>query len=153
LLRPRIIIGVTIPAVILALASLSFIGFGVAFVMSPAEMAGVVGLAAETPSALTEVRAMYGGLEIALGVVLLTMLRGATAQIVGLRVAAFAFGGLALGRLTGLVVDGFWQPFTWLLMAVEILSAGLCVWALRAARIDAVDRPTRVDRSRADSGG
>jgi hypothetical protein len=136
---------VTIPAVILALAGLSFIGFGVAFVVSPAEMAGVVGLVAETPSALTEVRAMYGGLEIALGMVLLTLLRGATAQVIGLRVAAFAFGGLALGRLTGLVVDGFWQPFTWLLMAVEILSASLCVWALRAAqaaRVDASARPT-----------
>lgn len=122
----------TAPRLILALSALAFLGFGVVFLVSPAPMAAFVDLAVLTPTAHTEIRAMYGGLEIGLGVVLLTLLGRQDHVVVGLRVALFAFAGMALGRLAGLVVDGVWQPVMWLLTAIEVIAAALVAWALRS---------------------
>jgi uncharacterized membrane protein len=122
------------PRLILALAGLAFIGFGVAFLVSPEPMARFVDLELVTPTALTEVRAMYGGLEIGLGVFLLTALGRRDHVAMGLRVALFAFAGLALGRLVGLVVDSPWQPVMWLLTAAEVTAAALAGWAMQTMR-------------------
>jgi len=122
----------TAPRLILALSALAFLAFGLAFLVSPAPMAALVHITVLSPTAHTEIRAMYGGLEIGLGVVLLTLLGRQDHVVVGLRVALFAFAGMALGRLAGLVVDGVWQPVMWLLLAIEVAAAALVVWALRS---------------------
>jgi hypothetical protein len=124
----------TAPRLILALAALAFLGFGIAFLVSPAAMGALVDLDLISATARTEVRAMYGGLEIGLGVGLLTLLLRHRQVALGLRVALAAFVGLAAGRLYGLAVDGWWQPIMWLLTTVEVLAAGLCWWAIRAVR-------------------
>jgi Flp pilus assembly protein TadB len=124
----------TAPRLILALAALAFLGFGIAFLVSPAAMGALVELDLTSATARTEVRAMYGGLEIGLGVGLLTLLFRHRQVALGLRVALAAFVGLAAGRLYGLAVDGWWQPIMWLLTAVEVLAAGLCWWAIHAVR-------------------
>lgn len=121
----------TAPRLILALSGLAFLGFGVAFLVSPVAMADLVGLPLTTPTATTEVRAMYGGLEIGLGVALLTLLGRRDHVATGLRVALCVFAGLAAGRLTGLLLDGLWQPIMWLLVAVEVVGAALVFWALQ----------------------
>lgn len=134
----------TAPRLILTLCALAFIGFGLVFLVSPAPMARFVDLELLTPTAFTEVRAMYGGLEIGIGVFLLTAVARRDHVVLGLRVALFAFVGLAAGRLIGLVVDGPWQPVMWLLVAAEITAAALAWWALstmRAARHAAAPAP------------
>jgi hypothetical protein len=88
----------TTPRLILALSAAAFLGFGLAFIISPAAMAGLVDLLVITPTAHTEIRAMYGGLEIGIGVVLLTLLGRREHVVIGLRVALCAFAGLAAGR-------------------------------------------------------
>ncbi len=137
----------TAPRLILTLCGLAFIGFGLAFLVSPAAMARFVDLELLTPTAFTEVRGMYGGLEIGIGIFMLTAVGRREHVVAGLRLALFAFGGLAAGRLVGLVVDGPWQPVTWLLVAAEVTAATLASWALmtmRAARhdLDAAARDT-----------
>lgn len=124
----------TAPRLILALSGLAFLGFGVAFLVSPVAMAALVDLAAVTPTATTEVRAMYGGLEIGLGVALLTLVGRRDHVATGLRVALCAFAGMAAGRLSGLVLDGFWQPIMWLLTTAEVVAAALIWWALQQPR-------------------
>lgn len=119
---------------ILALAALAFLGFGATFLVSPVQMAALLDLALETPTARTEVRAMYGGLELGFGVFLLTRLGRRDQVLTGLSASLCVFAGLAAARAYGLVVDGMWQPTMWLLGSVEAVAAALCWWAIRRVR-------------------
>jgi hypothetical protein len=122
------------PRLALTLCGLAFLGFGVAFLAWPEPLVILVDVTPLTRTGTTEIRAMYGGLEIGLGSFLLLAAARREHVTIGLRAALFAFGGLAAGRLIGLAVDGWWQPSTWLLMSAEIAAVVLAAWALRVSR-------------------
>ncbi len=99
-----------------------FIGVGVAFLVRPGLVAAV-DLAMNSPAALTDIRAVYGGLDLAVGLFAAAMIATGRGPMAALLLAT-AFGGLALGRSAGMVTDGAPQGITWILWATEVAGCG-----------------------------
>lgn len=117
--------------VVITLAGLGFIAFGVLFLCWPDMLLPGVGIQALGPEAQVEIRAMYGGLELGLGILLLNCF-GATRQRFGLQLSLASYGGLALARLVSMIFVGVATPFLWAALVWEGVIAVLAIVALRS---------------------
>ena len=116
--------------IFLALMALLFTPYGLYCLFVP-ETLQAGGLLYETATGSTEIRAMYGGLQTAVG---LFAAWGALAPERAGQVlpALFAlFAGLALGRLFGVVADGDVTSYTGGALVLEIVCAAFLVFLLR----------------------
>ncbi|WP_394843195.1 DUF4345 domain-containing protein [Pendulispora brunnea] len=110
----------------LALVAFFFLGMGVFGLLAPTRLVAPFRIALESADARTEVRAVYGGFGIAIGILLLAAIartdlrRGAAVAV------AIALLGMAFGRL---VARAFERPSafypTWFYFWVELAGAGL----------------------------
>jgi hypothetical protein len=116
---------------ILALNSLGFAAFGLAFLIWPAALAARIGLVAGTPAALIDIRATYGGFELGIAALLGFCAVSIGGTAFGLLAAACAFGGFAGGRLIGILATGGADWLTWSFLALEVASLLINVAALR----------------------
>jgi hypothetical protein len=92
--------------VVLGLTGLMFAAYGLACLFVPSLPAGYSGMALPNASAVTEVVAMYGGLQAAMGVLFLYCTVRTEHLRAGLVAMVALVGGLALSRAFGLVVHG-----------------------------------------------
>jgi hypothetical protein len=116
-----------------------FIGYGLVCLASPSVVADQTGMQLATGVASAEVRAMYGGLQTAVGLLaLLGLLRPGLRPAV-LLAFVFAFFGLASGRMLGILVDA--DPGAYNLVAFAF-EASFGVIALRLLSRSAPE-PTR----------
>lgn len=118
---------------VLALSSAFVLLAGVACVVGPASFAEQAGLSA-TPSALTEIRAFYGGLQIGVGCFLIWCIRQRTLTFAGLLLVAFAVGGAGMARALGLIIDQAPTAFHLTNLAVEVMTVALVAVALSRHR-------------------
>lgn len=122
-----------LPALALGAGALGFIGFGLAFLLVPG-LLGLVELAPATSTARSDVRAVYGGIELGVGAFLAACVRRPTWHRAGLTAQALTLGGAALGRVASLAADGMPRTLALGLGALELLGAVLAIAALRALR-------------------
>jgi len=115
--------------VVITIAGLGFIGFGIILLCWPDMALPGVGIQALSAQAQVEVRAMYGGLELGLGVLLLTCF-APEKQRFGLQLSLASYGGLGLARSLSMLVIGVTTPFLWFALAWEGVIAGLALVAL-----------------------
>jgi len=112
---------------LLAFIALTYTGFGFVFLFYPSEMAAIVGIAFPTTSPRTDFRAMYGGLEIGIGVFLLICAMRREFVRVGLFASACALVAMATSRSVGLMLDGF-NLVQVLVAASEWLGGAAATW-------------------------
>jgi hypothetical protein len=117
----------TVWRLILALAALTFIGFGFAFIFNPDEMAAIASITLTAPAARTDVRAMYGGLEFGFGVFLLLCTVRRRFVRIGLFAAACALVSMATARSVGLILDGL-GGLQFLIAITEWVGGGLATY-------------------------
>lgn len=92
--------------VLLGLNSLAFLGYGLVCLFMPELPASSAGMELPNVSATNEVVAMYGGLQIGIGVLLLyCMLRNELVES-GLLLMALLIGSLAVARALGMIIHG-----------------------------------------------
>ncbi len=91
--------------IFLGLNALVFVGYGLVCLASPAVVADQTGMQLATGVARTEVRAMYGGLQTAVGLLALAGAMRPALQPTVLLTFVFLFFGLASGRIVGILVD------------------------------------------------
>lgn len=115
---------------VLAIAGLGFVGFGIAFLFWPGALLTGIGLQAVSAQANVEIRAMYGGLELGLGVFLLCCI-AASRQRIGLWLTLASYGGLGLARLASMLFLGASSPFLIFALIWEGVMAGLAFIALQ----------------------
>jgi peptidoglycan/LPS O-acetylase OafA/YrhL len=115
----------------LYLFSLGLLGFGVLFLVFPVSLTDLVGIVLPAPSAIMEVRGVYGGLFIGTALFLLLCARREPWLRPGVTALAIMSGGLVAGRTLGLIMDGPGIPFIYALLASE---AAVLVMALLALR-------------------
>jgi len=116
------------PLVILWISALVFLVTGALFTVMPQDMFAPIGLTVPDGSPLTELRAVYGGLEVAIGVFLaLCARRGGVALELGLVLSFLLLGGLAAFRGFGMGVDG---PQVDLMSGLLVLESAGAVFAL-----------------------
>lgn len=119
---------------VLAAIGLLYVGIGLAALLSPATVAGYADITLEATSAKSDVRAVYGGLAVGLGVFFLV---GAVHRPwVGpaLLATLLTFVGLLAGRITSVVLDGSPGAVVYLFTAAELLGAVASGWALLRLR-------------------
>ena len=111
--------------------ALIFIVYGAAFLVVPEQLVALADIAARSPSALADIRAVYGGLSLAAGALFVLGLRRDSWFTPSLFLVAATSGGLALGRTISIVVSGMPSAFVLVNFALELVSF---VWALAAYR-------------------
>lgn len=106
----------------LAVVGLIFLGLGSLNLFFP--VAGMAGFEIQIAavSALNEVRANYGGMHFAMGLLFVSGAFVAALRVPALLVVALFTGGLVLGRSLSLVLDGWPNLFVWGLFTLEALG-------------------------------
>lgn len=109
-----------------------FFMMGVVALARPENIVAHFGTTALTRDGRNEVRAVYGGFGIAVGLLLL-----ATLSLAGMRAGVFltvgvALLGMAAGRLISAILDGSPGFFPWLFTGIELLLSGILIYLLRS---------------------
>lgn len=134
---PRRYVGRMLSRAALWIAAATFLFFGVAYALFPDRMTAVVGIALPSSTARADVRAVYGGLEIAIGALLAWAATKPSRLVEGLFVATVLFAGLFLGRVAGALVDGEFAPTTLRILGGEgfaVLGCGVALLLARRSR-------------------
>lgn len=97
------------------IAALGTAGTGVLALIKPTAVYGFTGLLADGPRGISEIRAIFGGLFIALGVA--PFIFGET----GYRILGFGYLAIALVRLVSIFLDHSKASSNWISLAIEII--------------------------------
>ncbi len=119
------------PRTVLGFFGLSFLVFGLWALFAPTGMAKLIHFDLVNAIARTEFRAFYGGVEIALAVLLLAPLFRSEWIGPALVLLAVSSAAIALSRITGIVLDGAGGGFIYAALVWEISAAALAAWAWR----------------------
>ncbi len=122
------------PTVVIFITVAAWAGFATWFGTAPAALLSAFGVENSTPAMLTEVRAFYGGVEIAIAIAMIVLWRR-DQLFAALLIGGLPLLGAACGRCLGLAIDGF-SAMHLGLATVEATGAALCLagcYALRRA--------------------
>ena len=87
----------------LLLNATAFGFFGVKWLIDPMAMAGPLGIILSNADAITDAQAIYGGLELGVGVFLVCCAFNQSLRFAGLLAAMLVLSGLGLSRLVGIL--------------------------------------------------
>jgi hypothetical protein len=117
--------------VLLLLSAAVFMIVGMGFLIVPAGWAAITEISLPTAMARTDLRATYGGLDLAVGIFLWICARRdqwIRPGLVALALTAAGFGG---GRLVGIVAEGSAAPLMLIFLAIETVTVLVAFAALR----------------------
>lgn len=116
--------------VFLVLSALLWLPYGLYCLFVPSALADTAGVGFTTPTGSTELRAMYGGLQAAIG--LLAGLAAVRPNLVRPALVSLAFlaGGLASARALGVVIDGGLSSYTAMGLGFEIATVAIAATLL-----------------------
>jgi hypothetical protein len=90
----------------LVLMGIMSVAFGVLYLVMPSTFTDPMGFGILAPSALTDVRATYGGFQIGMGLFMFWCCLGTGRLYSGMFLALISVAAIALCRAIGLVIDG-----------------------------------------------
>jgi len=102
---------------LLKVSAICYSAIGAAGLLTPDRIPAAFGGEAATPDARTEVRAVYGGIPLAIAGLVMTRPRQSAFP------AATLSAGMALGRLTGMSLEKQSSPATRFFLGVEVALA------------------------------
>ena len=120
--------------VVLFANALVWLPYGLVCLLRPSTLADVAALGLASSTAIVEVQAMYGGLQIAIGGLALwgaLRPRSAEAAIWSLLVL---YAGLAGGRVFGLITSGDRSGYNLAAIAFELTGAAVAAWVYAGLR-------------------
>jgi hypothetical protein len=116
------------PKIFLGLMALAFCKTGIESLIDPQAVLAQVGILLDNPSALSSMRAVYGGLHLVLGLFCLAgIFRNPEAPLL---VVVLYTIGFTVGRLSGILADGMPNSFVTTWLVTEIVSGALAGFAL-----------------------
>ncbi len=116
--------------IFLGLSALLWLPYGLLCFFQPTGLSGA-GIMFTNPTGATELRAMYGGLQAAIGAVALL---GALRPLLAERALTLLFvvcAGLGLARLLGAAIDGEVSSYTTMALALELGTVAITAFLLR----------------------
>ena len=117
--------------IFLGITALIWLPYGIYCFFQPGTLAGTAGIAFTSPTGATDLRATYGGLTAALGVLaLLGALRSEWARY-ALVTLGTACAGFGIARLFGTALDGGVGTYTVQALVLEFGTLGLAFYLLR----------------------
>lgn len=117
----------------LIVGGLGFLVFGLLMLLAPRETMAAIGFVLPEGLPTTEIRAFYGGLELALAGLLLAAAALPAYRRAGLILGGVSYGGIGLSRALGMMVDDTSGAFLWTALLIEL---GLAIWFWWAWRKD-----------------
>ena len=114
-----------------------FVGFGLGFIFIPEALAtSITGAAPTTPSAMTDMRATYGGMALGLASIFGLCAKNEGSIRLGAQGVLAVMLGLAVARVIGILFDGAPNIFIWLLLFAEAIMGILAALALRKMAVE-----------------
>lgn len=102
-------------------------GYGLYMLWSPGALADSPGIVAENATAATELRAVFGGIHAAMGVLLLAAILSGSLVTPALACIVAVTGGTGLGRLIGAIAESDFSGYSLGLTAFELVVAAMAV--------------------------
>lgn len=119
------------PVLLLWITAALFMAFGLGFAFAPEALADLVaGDAPSVASAVTDMRATYGGVAIGLGLFYGMCARRPEWVRLGLIASLIVVASIGATRLGGIIADGSPNAFMIIFLVAELLSVGLYAFAL-----------------------
>ena len=112
----------------LLIGGLLMFAVGVLFLARPTILTSGMGVGMESAAARTDIRAVYGGFEVAIGVFMIWASRRAERMQAGLMLAACIALGAAGGRVVGFVIEGSVDGRNLLWGTLEFAGGLAAVW-------------------------
>lgn len=113
------------PMLVLTLDALVLLGTGLVFLIAPMGPLGTLGVEEIAPEALTDIRAVYGGIELGIAAYLFSRLARIKDLHEPLLLVTLIFSGMVIARCYGMAVDGSAVRITIILLTAETLGAVL----------------------------
>lgn len=110
------------------LTILIYLIIGVWCLVAPIQTSSGVEISLPTTTAIIDFRATYGGLLLGIGIFFIICLKETYIRM-GLILQALSLGGLAFGRVVGLILDGLPKPLLIYFLIAEIAGVVLAVFA------------------------
>lgn len=107
----------------LAASALVWLPYGLLCFFAPGTLSEIAGVASTTPTGTIELRAMYGGLQVALGVLAGAAVLQPSLRRPALLALAFLCGGLCTARLIGALLGSELSSYTAFGLLFELLSS------------------------------
>ena len=117
--------------IVLIVMGILWVLFGVLGLISPAVVGGGLGIELPTADAVTDVRAIYGGLQIGIGLYFFYCSRSAELIRPGLIALALIAAGFGVGRSFGILVDGARGGLIFFALTIEVIAFALAWISLR----------------------
>ena len=117
-----------IEKILIWLTAAFFLVYGLLFTLFPGELSNfVTGSVPGTTSGLIDMRSTYGGMSIAVGV--LMFLLGANERTIklGLLSVFVVLAGMAISRIVGIIVDGSPNKLMTIYLVAEIVTATIAI--------------------------
>ena len=113
------------------ITALVYLIIGLMFLTVPNYWVSDIDIVLNSPTAVMDVRATYGGCMFAIGVFLVYWSTDLKNIRIGLIFQAISLAGFAFGRVLGFFVDGIPKPIMFYLLLAEISGIILAVYCLR----------------------
>ncbi len=111
--------------IVLIVMGILWVLFGGVGLISPAAVVGGLGIELPTADAMTDIRAIYGGLQIGIGLYFFYCSRSAERVRPGLVALALIAGGFGIARSFGILVDGARGGLIFFALTTEIIAFAL----------------------------
>jgi len=112
----------------LGFLGISFVGYGLYCLAVPGALAEGAGVVGATPTGTTELRAMYGGLQIGAGLLAAVALFRPSLERPAIVSMAFLLLGLCSARALGVALDGGISGYTIFALCFEVGAGTLSAW-------------------------
>lgn len=112
---------------------LIYLIIGIWCLFAPIQTSSGVDIQLPTTTAIVDFRATYGGLLVGIGIFFIVCLKDTYIRL-GLILQALSLGGLAFGRIVGLILDGMPKPLLIYFLIAEIGAVILAIFAIRSLR-------------------
>lgn len=120
-----------IETVVVRINALVFVLYGIAFIVSPEPLSRwATGTVPDMAAGMTDMRATYGGMPLAVGVLLFLLASDPARVRTGMQAVVLIMIGMAAGRLTGMLVDGYGNGVMPIYFAFELGMAVFGTWLL-----------------------
>lgn len=112
--------------IVVRLNALVFLLYGIGFLVLPETLSRFVAdTAPQTVSGIVDMRATYGGMPVAVGVLLLVLAFRPETVRTGLLGVLLLMLCMAGGRILGMLLDGAGNPVMWTYLALELVMAAI----------------------------
>ncbi len=120
--------------IFLGVSALVWLPYGIFCLLQPSFLEGAAGVAASTATGTVELRAMYGGLQAAIGMLCALCCASPAWRGHALVALGFLTAGLGFARLAGVAAGGGLSTYTAFALIFEFASAGLALTFARVRR-------------------